>query len=97
MRDAAAGGVGDGHSRHGRSAEREAAATVRRRLQHRRGVMDVHDCKVEAFMEIIEQLYGEHALTYYWYQHESDRLIGALFGSRLRVHVYSGGEDADAM
>lgn len=60
------------------------------------GVVDVHDCKVEAFLEIIEQLHGEHALVYYWYQHERDRLVRALSGSGLRVRVYEGGEDADA-
>lgn len=53
----------------------------------------VHNCKIEAFLEVIEQLHGEHALVFYWYQHERDRLIEALSRTGLRVRVYSGARD----
>lgn len=56
-------------------------------------VVPVHDCKVEAFLEVVEQLHGEHALVFYWFQHERDRLLAALEGSGLRVRVYRGSED----
>jgi hypothetical protein len=45
---------------------------------------------VDAFLEVVEQLHGEHALVFYWFQHERDRLLEALSGSGLRVRVYQG-------
>lgn len=59
-------------------------------------VAEVHDCKVEAFLEVVEQLHGEHALVFYWFVHERDRLMEALAKSNLRVRVYQGAADADA-
>lgn len=59
---------------------------------------EVHGCKVEAFLEVVEQLNGQHALVFYWYKHEVDRLLDALarqFPS-LRVRVYLGDADAAA-
>lgn len=53
----------------------------------------IHDCKIEAFMEVVEQLHGEHALVFYWYQHERDRLMEALSRTGLRVRVYTGAQD----
>jgi SNF2 family DNA or RNA helicase len=53
----------------------------------------VHDCKVEAFMETLEQLHGEHVLVFYWYRHERDRLLEALAGKGKEVRVYTGPED----
>jgi len=35
----------------------------------------VHNCKLDAFMELIEQLNGQHALVFYNYQHDRDRLV----------------------
>lgn len=58
--------------------------------------VEVHGCKVEAFLEVVEQLHGEHALVFYWFRHEQERLMAALEGSGLRVRVYRGAEDADA-
>lgn len=57
------------------------------------GVLQIHDCKVEAFLEVIEQLHGEHALVFYWFQHERDRLVQALEKTGKRVRVYKGPED----
>lgn len=56
-------------------------------------VVPVHGCKVEAFLEVIEQLHGEHVLVFYWYQHERDRLTEALAKTGLRVRVYTGAQD----
>ena len=59
-------------------------------------VVDIHDCKIEAFMELVEQLHGEHALVFYWFQHELERLTTALAKSSLRVRVYRGAADEQA-
>ena len=59
-------------------------------------VAEVHDCKIEAFLEVVEQLHGEHAMVFYWFNHERDRLLKALAKSKYRVRVYQGAEDADA-
>lgn len=53
----------------------------------------VHDCKIEAFLEVLEQLHGEHVLVFYWFRHERDRLLAALKDTGLRVRVYKGPED----
>ena len=53
----------------------------------------IHDCKIEAFLELVEQLHGEHALVFYWFKHERDRLVRALEGSGLRVRVYQGAQE----
>lgn len=56
----------------------------------------VHDCKIEAFLELVEGLHGEHALVFYWFQHERDRIVSALGNSGLKVRVYNGPEDERA-
>jgi len=53
----------------------------------------VHDCKIEAFMELIEQLNGQHALVFYNFQHDRERLLKALASTKLRVRVYSQARD----
>jgi len=60
---------------------------------NRRQAMEIHNCKIEAFLEVIEQLHGEHALVFYWFQHERDRLVTALAKTGLRVRVYGGPDD----
>lgn len=59
-------------------------------------VVEVHRCKIEACLEVVEQLNGAHALVFYWFQHERDRLLEALSGTGLRVRVYRGAEDERA-
>ncbi len=59
-------------------------------------VVEIHDCKVEAFLEVIEQLHGEHALVFYWFQHEQERLLKALATTGKRVRVYRGAADETA-
>ena len=56
----------------------------------------VHNCKIDAFTELIESLNGEHALVFYSFQHERDRLLEALKKSRLRVRVYKNSDDEAA-
>ena len=59
-------------------------------------VVDIHGCKLEAFLETIEQLNGEHALVFYWFKHEADRLTKALAKTDKVVRVYQGPEDEKA-
>lgn len=56
----------------------------------------VHNCKIDAFTELIESLNGEHALVFYSFQHEKDRLLEVLKKSRLRVRVYKNSDDEAA-
>lgn len=58
-------------------------------------VVPVHTCKIEAFLEAVEQLNGEHALVCYYFQHDLARLQAALSGSGLRVSVYHDSRDKD--
>lgn len=59
-------------------------------------VVPVHDCKLEAYMELLEQIGGEPALTFYGYQHDRDRILERLKKTNLRVRVYKGVQDEDA-
>lgn len=61
-----------------------------------RGVAEIHRCKIEAFLELVEQLGGQHALVFYHFQHDRERLLAALEGAGLRVRVYAGPEDERA-
>ena len=53
----------------------------------------VHDCKLEAFMELVEKLNGQHALVFYNFQHDRERLMGALAKTKLRYRVYKNADD----
>ena len=55
----------------------------------------VHGCKVEAFLELVEALQGQHALVFYAFVHEKERLLAALKKTGLRVRVFQGSQDAD--
>lgn len=61
-------------------------------------VLPLHDCKIEAFLELLEALNGEHCLVFYGFQHDRDRLLAALAPRRrdLRVRVYADADDAEA-
>ncbi len=56
----------------------------------------VHNCKAEAFMEVLEQLNGEHALVFYWFQHERDKLTELVSKTGLRVRTYHDAADEAA-
>ena len=59
------------------------------------GVHEIHRCKLEAFAELMEQLHGAHALVFYNFQHDRDRLLALLADTDLRVRAFSGPADAD--
>ena len=57
----------------------------------------IHDCKIEAFMELLEALDGEHALVFYAYQSDRERILDALFrASYTRVRTLMSPTDMDA-
>lgn len=58
-----------------------------------RRVMELHNCKIEAFMELIEQLNGKPALVFYSFQHDLARLHSALKGSGLRIRELKTPQD----
>lgn len=59
-------------------------------------VTEIHDNKIEAFLETVEGLNGQHALVFYNFKHDLDRLTKALKGSGLRVRELRKPEDEDA-
>lgn len=61
-----------------------------------RTVHEIHNCKIEAFMELIEQLNGKSALVFYNYQHDLARLKEALAKTDLRVRELKTPADEDA-
>ncbi len=54
----------------------------------------VHGCKIEAFLELVEALQGQHALVFYAFVHEKERLLAALKKTGLRVRVFQNAQDA---
>lgn len=56
-------------------------------------VVPIHDCKIEALLETIEQLNGQHAIIYYHFQHDRDRILSALEKSGLSVRVYKNARE----
>jgi SNF2 family DNA or RNA helicase len=58
-----------------------------------RRVHEIHDNKIEAFMELIEQLNGKPALVFYSYQHDLARIHKALEKSGLRVRELKTPQD----
>lgn len=55
-----------------------------------RNVHEIHDCKIEAFKELIEQLSGKPALVFYNFKHDLERLKAALDKSGLVVKELKG-------
>lgn len=58
-------------------------------------VITVHDCKIEALLETVEQLNGQHAIICYNFKHDRTRLLDALKATQLRVRVYEGKAEED--
>ena len=57
--------------------------------------VEVHDCKLEAFMELIEVLAGESALVFYNFKHDLDRIKRVLSKTELVVREMKTSQDAD--
>jgi len=60
-----------------------------------RTVHEVHKCKIEAFLELVEGLNGKPALVFYSFQHDLARIKQALTGSGLRIRELKTPQDED--
>lgn len=58
-------------------------------------VIPLHNCKIDAYMELLEQIDGERCITFYGFQHDRDRILEALSKTKLRVRVYKNTQDED--
>lgn len=58
--------------------------------------VQLHDCKLEAFMELIERLNGHPALVFYNFKHDRERLMQVLTKAKKNVRILQKPEDADA-
>lgn len=56
-------------------------------------VHEIHNCKIDALMELLEQLNGNPALLFYTFQHDLHRLKRALTGTGLRVRELKTADD----
>lgn len=60
-----------------------------------REVIEIHKCKIEAFLELIEGLNGKPAFVLYNFQHDLARIKKALAKSELRVRELRTAQDQD--
>jgi SNF2 family DNA or RNA helicase len=60
-----------------------------------REIVEIHKCKIEAFLEIVEALNGKPALVFYNFQHDRERIKAALKNSGLRVRELKTPQDED--
>lgn len=58
-----------------------------------RKVHQVHDCKIEAFKELVEGLNGKNAIVFYSFQHDVDRIKQALSKTTLTVREFKTPQD----
>lgn len=60
-----------------------------------RNIHEIHNCKIEAFMELVESLQGKPALVFYNYQHDRERIRRALSKTNLLVKELKTTQDED--
>lgn len=63
------------------------------RVMQQREVIGIHDNKLEAFMELVEELNGKHALVFYHFQHDLERIKKALKKTGAVVRELKNSED----
>jgi len=56
---------------------------------------EVHSCKIEAFLELVESLQGKSALVFYNFQSDRARILKALEKLKLRVRELKNPSDED--
>lgn len=60
-----------------------------------RNVAEIHNCKIEAFLELVEALNGQPVLVFYNFQHDLARIKKALGKTDLVVRDFKGPADQD--
>lgn len=63
------------------------------KAREEKAVIEIHDNKVEGFLELIEELNGKHALVFYNFQHDLTRLERALAKTKLIVRELKNSRD----
>lgn len=58
-------------------------------------VVEIHRCKIDAFLELVEGLAGQPAIVFYNFRHDLVRLKAVLAGSGLRVRELRAPQDED--
>lgn len=58
-----------------------------------REIVEIHKCKIEAFMELVEGLNGQRALVFYNFKHDLIRIKKALAGTGLSVRELKTPQD----
>ena len=58
-------------------------------------VHEIHGCKLEAFLELIESLQGKPALVFYNFQHDRARILKGLEKTKLRIRELKTTQDED--
>lgn len=58
-------------------------------------VHEVHGCKIEAFLELVESLQGKPVLVFYNFQHDRTRILEALKKYKFRVRELKTTQDED--
>ena len=58
-----------------------------------REIVEIHNCKIEVFLELIEGLNGKPALVFYNFQHDLARIKAALRDSDLRIRELNTPQD----
>lgn len=53
----------------------------------------IHDCKIQAFLEVIEQLNGKSALVFYNYKHDLERIQKALEKAKINYRKLETPQD----
>lgn len=56
---------------------------------------EIHSCKIEAFLELIESLQGKPALVFYNFQHDRIRILKSLEKMKLKVRELKTTQDED--
>lgn len=56
---------------------------------------EVHNCKIEAFLELVESLQGKPALVFYNFQSDKARILKAFEKSKLRIRELKKPDDED--
>ena len=58
-------------------------------------VHEIHDCKIEAFLETLEQLEGKNVLVFYHFRHDLDRLERVLAKNKINFRRLETAEDQE--
>lgn len=58
-----------------------------------REICEIHDNKIEAFLELIEAEEGKHMLVFYNFQHDLSRIKASLAKKKLRIRELKNSDD----